>query len=245
LPTLHGLYSRRVADIARPETRLEYAERVLGYRFKDPDLLLQGCTHASRLGAQATPEDRRRRANERMEFLGDAVLGAAIAIAVYRLNPAVDEGWLSRAKSNLVSRAMLARVAERTGMMGHAVIGGQVGPEPPDSVKANVVEGVIGAIYLDGGWEPAVAVVERLLAAELADTTQGDADPRMALQECSLAAYQKLPVYSTERSGGSDHAPEFTAVVVVAGQQASGVGVSRKKAEAAAATALLGILRGV
>lgn len=243
MPTQSPGYKRDVADIARPETRLEFAERVLGHRFQDPDLLLQGCTHASRLGAQSTPEDRRRSANERMEFLGDAVLGAAVAIAVYRRNPQVDEGWLSRAKSNLVSRAMLAKVADRCGLLAHAVIGGQVGPEPPESVKANIVEGVIGAAFLDGGWQPAVAVVEHLLAPELADQTQGDADPRMALQEWSFAACQKLPVYSCVRSGGTDHAPEFSATVTAGERSTTGTGVSRKKAEAAAASALLAQLR--
>jgi len=234
-----------VSEPIKPETRLEFAERVLGHRFADADLLLQGFTHASRLGAQATPEDRRRAANERMEFLGDAVLGAAVAIAVYRANPQADEGWLSRAKSNLVSRAMLARVADRCGLLAHAVIGGQVGPLPPESVKANIVEGVIGAAFLDGGWPSAVNVVERLLAAELSDQTQGDADPRMAVQELSLSTTQKLPVYTCARNGGTDHAPEFRATVTVGTHCAAGTGVSRKKAEAAAATALLAELRAL
>jgi ribonuclease-3 len=237
------VYAAAVNEHIGPETRLEFAERVLGHRFANADLLLQGCTHASRLGAQATPEDRRRSANERMEFLGDAVLGAAVALAVYRRNPQADEGWLSRAKSNLVSRAMLARVCERCGLLAHAVIGGQVGPEPPDSVKANLVEGAIGAIFLDGGWEPAVRVVDRLLEAELSDRTQGDADPRMALQEWSLAAEQKLPVYACTRSGGTDHAPEYRATVTVGDRCEAGTGVSRKKAEAAAASVMLAALR--
>jgi ribonuclease-3 len=138
---------------------------------------------------------------------------------------------------------MLAKVADRCGLLAHAVIGGQVGPEPPESVKANIVEGVIGAAFLDGGWLPAVAVVERLLEAELADQTQGDADPRMALQEWSFAGHQKLPVYSCVRSGGTDHAPEFSATVTAGGRSTTGIGVSRKKAEAAAASALLALLR--
>lgn len=232
-----------MADIARPETRLEFAERTLGYRFRDPDLLLQGCTHASRLGAQATPGDRRRLANERLEYLGDAILGAAVAKALFQLHPDHDEGWLSRAKSTLVSRASLAKVAERVGLLAHAVIGGQVGPEPPESVKANVVEGVIGAVFLDGGWEAACRTVERLLGAELADQTLGDADPRMALQEWSLANHQRLPGYATVRSGGTDHVPEFTSTVTVGERTAVGVGVSRKKAEAAAAQTLLAVIK--
>ena len=228
-----------MADLVRHETRLEFAERVLGHRFKDPDLLLQGFTHASRLGAQASAEDRRRSANERLEFLGDALLGAAVALAVYQRHPAADEGWLSRAKSHLVSRAALARVADHCGFLAHAVIGGQVGPEPPDSVKANIVEGVIGAVFIDGGWDAAVAAVQQLLADGLANTTLGEADPRMALQEWSLAHHQRLPLYVTTRSGGSDHAPEFASTVTAGERTATGTGVSRKRAEAAAAEALL------
>ena len=245
MPTHLPAYNRRVPELTAPETRLEFVERALGHRFANADLLLQGCTHASRLGAQATPEDRRRSANERMEFLGDAILGAAVAIAVYRRNPQADEGWLSRAKSNLVSRAMLARTCDRCGLLVHAVIGGQVGPEPPDSVKANLVEGVIGAVFLDGGWEPAVAVIDRLLAAELSDQTLGDVDPRMALQEWSLARHQTLPTYACARTGGTDHAPEYRATVTVGKQCEAGTGVSRKKAEAAAASAMLTVLRSV
>lgn len=232
-----------MADLARPETRLEFAERVLGHRFSDPDLLLQGCTHASRLGAQATAADRRRAANERLEFLGDAVLGAAVALALYRRRPEADEGWLSRAKSVVVSRAALARAAERCGLMAHAVIGGQVGPEPPASVKANIAEGAIGAVFLDGGWMAAVRAVDLLMAVELDDAALGEADPRMALQEWSLAHHQRLPVYSSARSGGTDHAPEFSSTVTVGESSASGSGVSRKKAEAAAADALLAQLK--
>ena len=228
-----------MADIARPETRLEFAERVLGHRFANPDLLLQGCTHASRLAAQATAEDRRRASNERMEFLGDAILGAVVAIAVYRRHPQADEGWLSRAKSNLVSRAMLARVADRIGVLAHAIIGGQVGPQPPESVKANLVEGMIGAVFIDGGWEAGVRAVEMLLEPELADPSHGESDPRMALQEWALAHTQKLPAYATVRSGGADHAPEFTTTLTVGERSATGAGISRKKAEAAAASAML------
>jgi ribonuclease-3 len=243
LPARASLYNAGVADIARPETRLEFAERVLGHRFANPDLLLQGCTHASRLGAQASAEDRRRSANERMEFLGDAILGAAIALAVFQRHPQVDEGWLSRAKSNLVSRATLARAADRCGLLAHAILGSQVTGEAPDSVKANLVEGVIAAVFLDSGWPQAIATVERLLEPELADATVGDSDPRMALQEWSLAAVQKLPVYVSARSGGSDHAPEFTATVTIGERSATGTGVSRKKAEAAAASTLLAMVR--
>ncbi|MEK7414825.1 MAG: ribonuclease III domain-containing protein [Planctomycetota bacterium] len=228
-----------MADPVRPETRLEFAERVLGHRFRDPDVLLQGFTHASRLGAQSTPEDRRRSANERMEFLGDAVLGAAVALAVYQRHPSADEGWLSRAKSNLVSRATLAKVAEHHGILSHAVIGGQVGPTPPDSVKANVVEGIIGAVFIDGGWDAAIEAVARLLRDGIEQPTLGETDPRMALQTWSLAYHQRLPQYVTERCGGTDHAPEFASTVTAGDRVATGTGNSRKRAEAAAAEAFL------
>ncbi|MCS6969720.1 MAG: ribonuclease III [Planctomycetota bacterium] len=224
-----------MADIAASETRLAFVARVLGHSFSDPELLLLACTHASCLGPLANPAQRRAASNERLEFLGDAVLGAVVARMLYRQHPEADEGWLTRAKSALVSRAQLARACDRLGLLPHAVLGSQVGDAVPESVKANLVEAVIGAIFLDGGWDAACLAVERMLGEALADPGLGALDPRMALQELSLARAGTLPHYACERSGGSPHAPEYTATVTVAGRSARGQGPSRKKAEAAAA----------
>lgn len=232
-----------MADIARPETRLEFAERVFGHAFADPELLLRACTHASRIAPHAAAAVRREASNERLEFLGDAILGAVVAWELHRRHPQADEGWLTRAKSMLVARATLAQICERIGLLAHAVLGSQVGGAVPDSVKANLLEAVIGAIFLDGGWPAAAAAVARLYEGGFEAAGLGAADPRMALQELSLARGSGLPQYRCERSGGSDHAPQFTASVTVAGISAEGSGPSRKKAEAAAAQALLARLQ--
>ena len=95
-------------SLARTATLLQQAEQDAGHRFNDPSLLQRACTHASRCGAQATPEQKRAQANERLEFLGDALLGAAVCLQLYRRFPDADEGELSRWKSRLVSRDVLA-----------------------------------------------------------------------------------------------------------------------------------------
>lgn len=223
--------------------RIDAVAATLGHRFNDPALLLQACMHTSRCGAQATPADKRRDANERMEFLGDALLGAALCQLLYRRFPDLDEGPLSRLKSTLVSRATLARAIETTGLLAYCLVGAQMSHPWPDSVKANFAESLLGAIHLDGGWPALVTAVERLLGSRIEDPAAGDEDARMRLQVWCLEHHKVLPVYTSERSGGTDHEPVFRATAVIAGKQASGDGTSRRRAEAAAATALMALLQ--
>lgn len=210
----------------------------LGHRFSDRDLLLRACTHASRLGAQASAATRLAEANERLEFLGDAALGGALCLLLYRRSPKADEGVLSREKALLASRTTLARLFTSTGLEGVCLVGAQMLRPLPDSVKANLMEALLGAILLDGGWEALVTAVERLYAAELTGSSTSDRDAKTALQEWALAHHRSLPAYRCERSGGTDHEPLFHATVTVGELSASGDGTSRRRAELAAAMAL-------
>jgi ribonuclease-3 len=223
--------------------RIDAVAVVLGHRFADPALLLQACMHTSRCGAQATPADKRRDANERMEFLGDALLGAALCQLLFRRFPDLDEGPLSRLKSTLVSRATLARAIETTGLLSYCLVGQQMSQPWPDSVKANFAESLLGAIHLDGGWPALVIAVERLLGSRVEDPAAGDEDARMRLQVWCLEHHKQLPTYSSERFGGTDHEPVFRATATIAGVNASGDGGSRRRAEAAAATALMALVQ--
>lgn len=226
-----------MADLADPRHLAVAA--ALGHSFADRELLARACTHASRCGAQANAADKLRDANERLEFLGDALLGAATALLLYRRLPDADEGVLSRHKSRLVSRATLARAIEQLDLLRFCAVGANMGRSWPDSVKANLMEALLGAIYEDGGWPALATAVERTLAAFLDDPEVGALDERMRLQAWCLQYHRCLPLYHSERSGGSDHEPLFAAEASIAGCRASGTGSSRRRAEAAAAAALL------
>ena len=219
--------------------RLDAVATMLGHRFVNVALLVQACTHTSRCGAQATPADKRRDANERLEFYGDALLGAALCGLLFQRFPELDEGPLSRLKSGLVSRATLVRAIEDSGLLAYCFVGLQMTQPWPDSVKANFAESILCAIHLDGGWSKLVVAVERLLGSRLQDPAAGDEDARMRLQVWCLEHHKQLPSYASERCSGSDHEPIFNATVVIANYQASGDGTSRRRAEAAAAVALM------
>lgn len=217
-------------------------EKAFGHRFRDLALLTQACTHASRCGAQADAPTKRRNANERLEFLGDALLGGALCLHLFRRFPDADEGPMSRIKSRLVSRQHLAKSIEKTDVLSHCLVGAQMDTPWPESVKANLCEAILAAIYLDGGWEALCTAVERLLGDSLDDPESGAEDTRMRLQTWCLEHHKRLPTYTCERSGGTDHEPEFLSVVSIAEHQASGRGSSRRKAEADAAATILRIL---
>ncbi len=236
-----------MADVVDSRTnRLAVAAQTLGHHFADADLLLQACTHASRCGAQASARQKREQANERMEFLGDALLGASLVLHLYRRFPHADEGELSRWKASLASREVLARAIETTGLLEHCLVGNQLGDGGPDSwpvsVKANLCESLVAAVFLDAGWDALHRCIGLLLGPFLDDPAHGAEDPRMTLQAWCLQHHRALPRYETVRSGGSDHAPSFSATVIAGERTASGDGLSRKRAEAAAAAKLLASL---
>ncbi len=222
-------------------------ETALGHRIADHALLLRACTHASRVNPQAADRERVAQANERLEFLGDALLAAALAEWACERFPEADEGHLSRVKSRLASRAALAAAWDRRGLAPTARLGATVGPADrlPESVKANLAEALLAAIYLDGGWPALVVAVRRLLAEAMEEPDAAVTDPCMRLQTWALAQHRALPVYEAARSGGSDHAPEFTATVTIGGQSALGTSTSVRRAKAAAAEALLTVLAPV
>ncbi len=225
--------------------RLQAVTAALGHQFSDEDLLLRACTHASRCGAQASARQKREQANERIEFLGDALLGASLCLQLYRRFPDADEGELSRWKAKLASREVLAAAIDLSRLLDHCLVGAQLGDGGHDtwpvSVKANLAEGLLGGVFLDGGWEALHRAVERLLGGLLDDPTHGVADPRMQLQALCHQHRRPLPTYTCERASGTDHAPEFRATVSVGALFGEGRGTSRRRAEAVAAAGLLTI----
>lgn len=214
---------------------------LLGHPFRNSGLAQRACTHASAIDDQADARARLASSNERLEFLGDAVLGAAMAEILFTRHPEADEGDLTRRRSRLVNRSALARAFDRHGDSWPIRIGAQMRPPWPDSVKANLVEAALAAIWLDGGWPALRSAVEVLLDEqwEQIPPTPAVADWKSRLQETALASTGILPVYTCSRVGGSDHAPEFTAQVTVGQRSAIGSGGSRRKAETEAAKAWL------
>jgi ribonuclease III len=223
--------------------RVAAVEAATGIRCS-ADRLRLACTHASFLGAQAG--DRRiASCNERLEFLGDAVLGGAVCALLFERVGDRDEGHLTRLKSHLVSRAHLAQVADGLGILAFCRVGAQMGPEPaawPASLKANLAEAILGAIFLDAGWAGLAAAVDRLWTAAITDPQTAVQDVRQRLQELCHRRFGVRPDYATVRDGGTEHAPIFTSTATIAEHAASGSGLGRRRAEAAAAEALLALL---
>jgi ribonuclease-3 len=212
----------------------ELAER-LGYRFADPSLLARALVHRSWV-AEAAEEQ----SNERLEFLGDAVLGLVVTDFVYRTWPARPEGDLSRLRASVVSTTVLAEVAEDIDLgpvlrlgRGEDASGGRAKP----SILADGVEAVIGAVYLDGGWEPTHRVVLGLLEERIRAVAGGTGahDHKTLLQELVQSSGMPAPVYVVVDEG-PDHAKRFYASVRVGARSfGGGEGRSKKQAEQAVA----------
>jgi ribonuclease-3 len=178
--------------------------------------------------------------NERLEFLGDSILGQAVTVMLYRENPDLDEGELAKRRASLVSSAALADVAINIGLGQHMLLGrGEelTGGREKASILADAVEALIGATYLSEGPDAATALVLRLIAPLLADPDRFGAamDPKTSLQELSTRLGKGLPQYAVTDSG-PDHSKRFHATVLLGGTPvAEGDGTSKKQAEMAAA----------
>jgi ribonuclease III len=214
-----------------------WVQAALGYRPRDPELFRAALTHRSAAGAN----------NERLEFLGDAVLNLLIAGQLYRAFPQADEGDLSRLRARLVSREPLAEVAAGIELGSVLRLGAgelKSGGFRRQSILADALEAVCGAVFLDGGLAAVEPIVQRLFAPLLAalpdPATLKDAKTRLQeyLQERGLA----LPRYRVERIEGAAHAQTFrvSCEVTAFGRRVQGGGSSRRRAEQEAAERMLG-----
>lgn len=209
--------------------------RQLGHAFADPQLLDDALTHRS---AQA-------RHNERLEFLGDAVLGFLIAEALWRRFPEATEGELSRLRAQLVNREALAQVAQDLQLGQYLRLGAgelRSGGHARESILADAVEAVLAALYLDGGLEVARRAVDTLLGQRLAGLSpqQQGKDAKTRLQEWLQARRLPLPTYEVVDTSGEDHAQTFVVrcAVDALGRETTAAGPSRRKAEQLAAERL-------
>lgn len=223
-----------------PAYRDDFTAR-LGHAFARPELLAQALTHRS-YGA---------RHNERLEFVGDAVLNCVVARALFERFPALPEGDLSRVRASLVNRDTLADVARRIGI-GEAVLLGEgeqrSGGTGRPSILADALEAVFGAVFLDAGFEAARATIERAFDDVLrsADPDALGKDPKTRLQEWLQARALPLPEYVLVDTRGDEHDKTFDVLCRLASPALESIacGSSRRQAEQSAAAHILGRLPG-
>ena len=220
-------------DAVAPRSDLEALARVLGHRFSDRGLLERALVHASNRGQWNAGD------NETLEFLGDAVIDLVIAERLLEENPNSDEGQLSRLRAALVSARGLASLAEELGLAawirlgpGEEHSGGRAKP----NILAGCYEAVVGAIFLDGGYDAARDAVREHFGGELSRRAQIEVDYKTALQEATQACYKTPPEYRVTSVRGPDHDRRYRGEVLTAGGVAgSGGGSSRNTAGQAAA----------
>ena len=223
-------------SLAHPDR--DACEAALGYKFKKPELLDRAMTHRSAVAGHAAEWS-----NERLEFLGDRVLGLIVSESLLERFPNTREGQLAPRLNSIVSRETCAVVGGELGLDRCLIVdkaeraaGGQTKP----TLLANACEAVLGAVYLDGGLAAARKFVRKHWKTAFAASEELQRDPKSVLQEWAQGRKLSTPVYSLSRKGGSDHAPTFNAIVEIDGlEPATGSGGSKQDAERAAARAML------
>ena len=213
---------------------LETLQKALGYRFRDRRLGELGLTHRSWSEQHGPATD-----NERLEFLGDSILGVVVAHWLYQQHPTWSEGQLTKHKSQLVSQAGLVRVAESIKLRQFVRVGRSQGLDPiPDSVLSGVAEALLGAVLVDGGFQAADRVIRRLWAPlmQAVKHGRGATDYKSQLQEWCIGHWHVLPHYAVVAEEGPAHAREFEVMVKIKGRPyGKARGHNKKEAQQSAA----------
>ncbi|TDQ66125.1 ribonuclease-3 [Maritalea mobilis] len=211
----------------------------LNYQFNDTELLIRALTHSSAIA----PSNRTRQSYQRLEFLGDRVLGLVVAEYLHLHHKSANEGELSRALNAVVRKESCAAVARQLNVPAALALGqseARTGGAQKEAILGDVCEAIIGAIYLDGGLTPAKTFIEREFASFFKSSMSGRGDAKTTLQEWAQSRSLALPQYQELSREGPDHAPVFTIAVKLENHEpAQAVGKSKKIAEHEAATAFL------
>jgi ribonuclease III len=214
-------------------------EARIGHRFADPSLLVTAFTHVSALKSTKKRGD----SYQRLEFLGDHVLGLIVSDMLYRAFPSADEGELSKRLADLVRKESCADVAKSLGLLDDiklGAVGAGAGARLRKSVLGDVCEAVIGAVFLDGGYQAAAGFVERNWTERMHKPRRPLRDPKTVLQEWAQGKGLPTPVYREVERTGPHHDPQFRVAVDLPGlEPAEGVGGSKRAAEKVAASVMI------
>ena len=213
-----------------------WLKQALDYQFRDIHLLRQALTHCSAPGAN----------NERLEFLGDAVLDFVVSDVVYHSHPNAPEGDLSKLRASLVKDTSLGELAAGLGLGEHLILGSgerKTGGHRRESILADALEAIFGAVFLDAGFDAAVSTIEKAYGSRLEEFPDVEdlRDPKTRLQEWLQGRQRDLPLYELAKVTGQAHKQVFAVICNVADFDfdAKGSGTTRRKAEQKAARAML------
>jgi ribonuclease-3 len=232
--------------------KLETLESGIGYHFKDQSLLDTALKHSSYVHEAGVDTEETQPAEDyqRLEFLGDSVLSLCVSTRLYQVFPGVSEGELSKMRAGLVNDTRLAKTAREIGVAPCLYLGrGEeaTGGRDKNSILADALEAILGAVYLDGGIRPVQDVVDTLLGDLIERSSTHDLlkDYKTRLQELSQERYNQNPVYRLTGTSGPDHSRTFEVTLSLDGEELSrGFGRSKKEAEMSAAKTALEILTG-
>ena len=226
-----------------PEIDVDDCQRRIGYAFRSPELLVAAVTHAS--GAR-----HRLASNERLEFLGDAILGFIVCERLFHAFPESLEGDLTRIKSVVVSRETCSRLSDQLGLADFLIVGKglALGRPVPASVLSDLFESVVAAIYLDGGMEAARPFIDRLLGPEIDKVVSGElgSNHKSLLQQLAQRDFGLTPTYEVIAEEGPDHSKSFHVSAQIGTRRyAPAWGRNKKEAEQRAASNALVELGGM